>query len=226
MAPPVVAPAPAPASPSRAAAPKPRANTAPIPGRSRVAAATPADMPAAPPTKPPVNAPNCLPTVLASLSERVKKTRDDSGTPLCNNSFTPSSARSREENTPIAVSICPPVLSLKPENSSLGLEREIGGCRCARRNCHLLGLSTVGFLPCRHRVTPGRYILDRVRTVLVRGCVRALDYSEPAAHPRMDVALDVDHFRGFPTLSDGRSAWRLRLVPWNIAGKRIGFRVD
>jgi hypothetical protein len=46
-----------------------------------------------------------LPVVAASGSDRVKKTIDSSGTRLPSNSRTASSARSREENTPIAVSM-------------------------------------------------------------------------------------------------------------------------
>lgn len=105
---PALAPAPAPASPRRAAAPKPKAKTAPTPGRSNVAATTPADIPVAPPTKPPTVAPNCLEMVLASLSDLVRKTMDCSGTPCSRNSLTASSAWSRAENTPIAVSIRSP----------------------------------------------------------------------------------------------------------------------
>src|SRR5439155_14526563 len=50
-----------------------------------------------------------LPTVSASFLERVRKTRDCSGTPCRRSCPTACSARSREANTPIAVSTCPPL---------------------------------------------------------------------------------------------------------------------
>src|SRR6266542_48683 len=102
---PPLAPVPAPARPNSAAAPKPSAKTGPTPGRSKLATATPADAPVAIPINPPTVAPNSLATVFASDSDRVRKTMACSGTFPFKSSPTASSARSREENTPITVSI-------------------------------------------------------------------------------------------------------------------------
>ena len=102
---PTTEPAPAPARPRSAAAPKPSANTCPMPGTTRSRAApTPAVMPVATPINPPTVAPSSLPTDVASASERVRNTIASCGTFCANSSCTACSARSREENTPMAVS--------------------------------------------------------------------------------------------------------------------------
>src|SRR5205823_2956325 len=175
---PTAAPAPAPASPSNAAAPKPSAKTAPIPGTSTIAAATPADIPTAPPMKPPVYAPSCLPTVLASFSERVRKTIACSGTLLCNNSFTASSARSLEAKTPMAVSIVTFLdLQSHPQQQKQVQPKHIHKMPVVRGHIERAPPQSEPLEPANHvrqpgqpsehmdRVNPGKYVEERTARV-------------------------------------------------------------
>src|ERR1700678_1442876 len=109
---------------------------------------------------------------------------------------------------------------------SFGFECEVGGGRRAPSYCDLLVLRAIAFLPSRDCVTSGRHILNGVGTIFICRSVWTLHDREIAAHPGVDIALHVDHFRSLPTLRDGRGPWGLRLIPRNITGKSIRLGVD
>src|SRR5579862_8034611 len=106
----VADPAPAPATPSSAVTPIPTAIAGPTPGINRVAATTPAVIPDIPPANAPAQPPNSLASLVASVSEVVRKAMDSFGTCRFNNCLIACSAFSREWKTPIAVSIWAPFL--------------------------------------------------------------------------------------------------------------------
>src|SRR5882672_9506486 len=111
--------------------------------------------------------------------------------------------------------------------ASLGLEGEVGRPGLPCRHRHLLGLCTVFFLPSSYGVISRRHVLYRVRALFVGGCIGPFYHNEIAMHPWMNVALHRyrDLFR-LPTHLNRRGAWRLRFVPWNIAGERVRKRVN
>src|ERR1700719_3887175 len=108
----------------------------------------------------------------------------------------------------------------------LRLESEIGapGRTCGDR--HFLSLGTGGLLPCSNCVISGRDVVDGVSAAAIGGCVRPFYHRMPTVHPGMDVALYFDKLRSLPALLDWRSPRRLRLIPRDVAGHRVGIRVN
>src|ERR1700687_1936948 len=113
-----------------------------------------------------------------------------------------------------------------PSPTLLCFECEVRSPRLARRNRNFLRLRLIGFMPSRHRVISRWDVVDGVGAICVCPRIGAFYYHMPPMHPGMDVALYRNHFRIFPALLNrGSSRW-LRLIPWDVAGHRIGERVN
>src|SRR5690349_5070349 len=108
----------------------------------------------------------------------------------------------------------------------LCLEREIRLCWCSSSDRDVLGLRSVFFLPGCHRVAARRDILDGVVAARVCNGVRTFDDDMPTVHPRMNVALYADCLGSLPVGDNGRSTWRLRLIPTDVAASRGRQRVN
>src|SRR5882724_4534849 len=105
----------------------------------------------------------------------------------------------------------------KASSIRLGSENEVGGFCFVAADRDFLCLRPVTFMPRSQCVFSGREIgqLEFAGTIR-NGVVRSLEHHEPAAHPRMNVALHGDKFWLVVFFADRRRSWWLGLIPFAI----------
>src|SRR5882762_4001086 len=99
----------------------------------------------------------------------------------------------------------------------LGFEDEVYAFRFAAGDGHFLCLLAVGLVEGGYRVFARWQIGQREATVVARNRVMGIlqDRKSPV-HPGMDVAFHRNELHLVVLIGDGRSAWRLRLVPLTV----------